>query len=65
MKPKDVVKWRQTEPGIWTRVPEDEASAAKMPVRQLPSLNRAPASAGDAPAAWHAPLPTRAARIRT
>jgi hypothetical protein len=37
MKPKNVVKWKQTGPGIWTRMPDGESLPAKGPTRKMPS----------------------------
>ena len=37
MEPNNIVEWKQTAAGIWTRVPEDEPSPAKGPARQIPS----------------------------
>jgi len=36
--PPQIVEWRQTAPGIWTPVPDDERTARKGPVRKIASL---------------------------
>jgi hypothetical protein len=38
MEPNNSVEWKETAPGIWTRVPDDEASLSKGPVRSITSL---------------------------
>lgn len=35
------VEWKQTEPGIWTRVPDGESAAPKRPARKIASLTAA------------------------
>jgi hypothetical protein len=49
MKPKNVVKWKQTGPGIWTRMPDGESPRPKGPTRKLPSSMAIPQLAQAAP----------------
>jgi len=65
MKRNNIVKWRQTGPGIWTPVPDDASSVSKKPVRKEPSVNAGSASASGKPAIWQMPSPAAGARIRT
>jgi hypothetical protein len=38
MNPKDIVEWKLTAPGIWTRMSDDKPASAKKPTRKIASL---------------------------
>jgi hypothetical protein len=38
MNPKDIVEWKLTAPGIWTRMSGDEPVSAKKPAHKIASL---------------------------
>jgi hypothetical protein len=38
MELNHIVEWKQTSPGIWTRVPEGKTSSAKGSARKIASL---------------------------
>lgn len=64
METNDIVKWKQTAPGIWTRVPDAEPAAArKSPVRKISSLLANPPPPGEIPPAGQHRFPSPPAAV--